>query len=390
MSILLERFGLKVNPFEPSASGVPVLGDLWLPDNWRNHIQGLLDSLRQSRGVKVLALAGEYGSGKTYVLQWLCREEFPKRLGIRPFYFDNPGVQFYDLANSLLRQIGRKDFAKSIWELASIYVQGYQRNLFSKGFEEYLQAQRSKQQQGAILIELQSAIEKAGITSDGEIAHRLARIVADTATKPYFEYRDFIAGNRDTLVAEREEAPYFGAILKTLRLAAGIDAVAFVVDEFEEISLQKRLTRRGAHDYLATLKRLINLTQGEDLWVVVSMTPQAIDQTKMMEPALWERFTGQGQYQFQIPPLEKGEAADLVKRRLNAARLVGFTPPSELFPFPDEFVETLTPAIYSNPRRLVKVCFYAIGDARDIPVPFAYDYLRNIENKAYPADQEGK
>ena len=88
-----------------------------------------------------------------------------------------------------------------------------------------------------ILGKLQGAILKAGICDDEEIAHRLARIVAETPTRPYFEYRDFVAGKRDTLVAEGEEAPYFGAIIRTLRLAGGIRAVVFLIDEFEEVIL---------------------------------------------------------------------------------------------------------------------------------------------------------
>jgi type II secretory pathway predicted ATPase ExeA len=345
MSTHLERLGLRFNPFEPAASGAPLGEGLWLPPDWSNRLQELLHLLIQGRGTKAIAIAGEYGSGKTYVLQWLYRQELPKRQ-IRPFYFDNPGVQFYDLANALLRQIGRKNFAKCLWELAAPHVSGYQRSLFARGFEEYLIGQRTSRRQQEIPADLQSAILKAGVTSDEEIAYRLARIIAETPTKPYFEYRDFVAGKRDSLVAEGEEAPYFKAILRTLQLAGGVSAVAFLIDEFEEISLQKRLTRREAHDYLATLKRLINLTQSENLWLIVAMTPHAAEETRMLEPALWERFTGEGQYQFEIPPLTTDNAIDLVKFRLDAARVEDFTPPNHLFPFPDSFGTALSPADY--------------------------------------------
>lgn len=165
--------------------------------------------------------------------------------------------------------------------------------------------------------------------------------------------------------------------------------MAFLIDEFEEISLQKRLTRREAHDYLATLKRLINLTQNEDLWLIVAMTPHAAEETRMLEPALWERFTGQGQYQFEIPPLTADDAGDLVKSRLDTARAEGFTPLNNLFPFPDSLETALSPATISSPRRLVKVCFYAISDADSVPLPFTHDYLRHIESKVYPTVEDG-
>lgn len=389
---LLDQLGLRFNPFEPSGSGAPLSAeDLWLPESWRRELRELLDLLSTSSGVKALAIPGEYGSGKTYVLQWLYREELPKRR-TKPFYFDNPGVQFYDLAESLLRQIGRKDFAKYLWELSAVHVDApFQKNLFAGAYEEYVLGHRQgtrtqqKAQMETVTIQLQEALQEAGVTRDEEIAFRLARTVAETPTKPYFEYRDFVAGSRETLVAENEEAPYFAAVLKTLRLAEGAQAVAFLVDEFEEISLQKRLTRRDAHDYLATLKRLVNLTREEDFWVILAMTPDSAERSRELEPALWERFTGDGRYQFKIPQLSTSEAMGLIEHRLGTARMEGHEPPTKLLPFPEELGDILSPIVMSSPRRLVKVCFYAVSDAGGEPVPFTPDYLREVESKAYPA-----
>src|SRR5579884_745976 len=380
----LSRLNLTINPFEPAATGAPV-DSLWIPDSWQNRLDQIIEMLEHSQGAKAVAIAGEYGSGKSYILRWLEREALPK-LRIKPFYFDNPGSQFYALANSLLRQIGRKDFSKSLWELASVFVEGYQRSLFASGFEDFLKTGQSGRRHEQILAELQSAVLKAQITKDEEIAHCLARIVGETARKPYFEYRDFVTG-KGSLVAEREEAPYFGAILTTLRLAGGIKAVAFLIDEFEEISLQKRLSRREAHDYLATLKRLINLTSGEDLWLFVAMTPDAVEKTRMLEPSLWERFTTQGKYQFNIPELNTTDAQDLVAERLKSVRAVKER--RRLFPFPDNFADHLTPATYSSPRRLIKFCFYAISSSDTTQLPFSAMYLKRVEQEALGTDADG-
>ncbi len=383
MSDVLARLGLAYNPFAPSASGAPIGNSLWLPRLWKERLEGLLDSLNATQGVRAVAIFGEYGSGKSYVMQWMNREELPRR-GIQPYYFDNPGVQFYDLANSLFRQIGRKSFSKSLWELAAPYVGSYQRSLFLSGFEEYLRGQargRGRQQQTEVLSDLQEAIKKVGITQDEEIAHRLARVVVDTPTKPYFEYRDFVGGKSDSLVAEREEAPYFSAVLKTLRLSAGITSVAFLLDEFEEVALQKNLTRHEAHLYLATLKRLINLTQGDDLLLILAMTPDAVEKTQALEPALWERMTGNDRYAFSVPPLQPEEAVELVKSRLAAARDAEETARDDLFPFPRDFETILTPATVSSPRELTKVCSIAIGGASNVEVPFTDDYLVGVEHQ---------
>ena len=111
MQDVLRNLKLQSNPFEPSATGAPLTGKLRPAIALKRRVVRLLDVHSTGEGVKAIIIVGEYGIGKTCLLQWLHREEFPRRL-IKSFYFDNPGVQFYDLANRLLRTIGRKDFAK--------------------------------------------------------------------------------------------------------------------------------------------------------------------------------------------------------------------------------------------------------------------------------------
>lgn len=384
MSEVLRKLRLDFNPFEPSATGVPLAGDLSFPHELVERTLALLDRHQTGRGVKAIVIRGEYGTGKTCFLQWLHQKIFPSR-HIKSFYFDNPGVQFYDLANMLLRTIGRKDFAKFIWELAGTHVTiPYQRTLFQDGFEEYLSAAfRPRGRQLDMIGLLQEAIQRAGVTTDEQIAHCLARIVTDIVKKPYFEYRDFIPRQQGSVVAEGEEAPYFRAILKTISQGTGAKAIAFLIDEFEEIGLQKRLTKRAAHDYLATLKRLINLSENEqvDFWIVLSMTPDAYKTTSELEPSMMERVSDQT---LRIEPLTRADAFALMKSRVRDARS-GETDESigTLFPFPDEIA--FRPNTYSNPRRLVKACFRAIGQADTrIQLPFSEDYLHGIEEELYP------
>lgn len=97
------------NPFESAATGPPLSGaPLFIPDTTRREAEGVVQT-PLGTGVKALVVVGEYGSGKSCLLQWLHKEVFPKRR-IRSFHFDNPRVQFHDLANHLLRTIGRKDY----------------------------------------------------------------------------------------------------------------------------------------------------------------------------------------------------------------------------------------------------------------------------------------
>ena len=383
MNSLVSLFNLQVNPFEPSATGPPLGSPLALPENLKQQVETLLDSYERSSGVKAFRLRGEYGCGKTCLLRSLERELLPKRR-IRPFYFDNPGVQFYDLANALLRQIGRKDFVKSVWELAGPQVSiSYQASMFQSGFEEYLSSIRTRRQEIETLEALQEAIIASEITGDEEIAYCLARIVTESRKRPYFEYRDFIPSRTGSFVAEAEEAPYFGALLNVLTKGKGARGSAFLIDEFEEIGLQKRLSKRASYDYLATLKRLINLTSQADcnLWLFLSMTPDAYEVTESLDAALVERFPENST--IQVQPLSEIDALTLMKNRLGAARMDQDKPiVSELFPFPDSM--EFDSSIYSSPRRLVKACFFAIANASDDTVlPFEREYLETIQEKVY-------
>lgn len=382
MPSMLHKFGLEFNPFEPSAAGPPLKGMLSPPTALAEQTHKILDAHQTGDGTKALIVTGEYGTGKTCLLRWLHTDVLPNRR-IKSFYFDNPGVQFYDLANALLRTIGRKDFAKFIWELAGGLVSApYTPDMFQSGFEAYVTEQSKRPQPDCLTQPLQEAIRAAGITTDEEIAHCLARIVTDAVRKPYFEYRDFVPRQKGSLVPEAEEAPYFRAILKTISRGTNAQAIAFLIDEFEEIGLQKRLTRRASHDYLATLKRLINLAESPDLefLIVLSMTPDSYQTTVEMNPALAERFANR----ISIEDLSRQGAAALIRARLSAARSDSANRANaSLSPFPDDI--NFRPVTYSNPRRLVKTCFYAISDATDTtPVPFSDSYLQSIEEKYYP------
>ena len=386
MSDTIKKLELEFNPFEPSASGAPLGSELAFPTALANRVHDLLDRHQTGHGVKAIVVVGEYGAGKTCLLRWLHDQVLPGRR-IKSFYFDNPGVQFYDLANELLRTIGRKDFAKLIWEYAGPYVPlPYQGDLFRRGFEEYLSTPIRPRLQSDLASPLQQAVMKAGITTDEQIAHCLARVVTDAVRKPYFEYRDFIPRQSGSLVAEAEEAPYFGAILKMISRGSGADGIALLIDEFEEIGLQKRLTRRAAHDYLATLKRLINLAQNEEnnFWLVLSMTPDAYRRTGELEPALAERLSGQ-RHEIRIEPLTSEAARVLMSARIDAARPEGNSRIGSLFPFPEEM--PFRPATFNNPRRLIKVCSFAIASAdHQTPLPFTSGYLHGIESRLYPSD----
>ena len=132
------------------------------------------------------------------------------------------------------------------------------------------------------------------------------------------------------------------------------------------MSLQKRLTQRQDYDYLATMKRLINVAQDEDFWLIVSMIPEAGKPDNLSRPfgiASLLRESTSSRY-----PLNQEEAVELVERRLEHARVPDSGPPTPVFPFPGDFVSVLRPTTISLPRRLVKVHFYAVAEAQRDPM----------------------
>lgn len=386
-TVLSKRFLLTANPFEPVASGAPLYGSLRLPETLENDTRTLFDLHGTGPGDKAIIVVGEYGRGKSCLLQWLHRE-YCREHQIRSFYFDNPGVHFYDLANALLRTLGRKEFAKSIWELVGPYlpVSG-RRTLFDKDFEAYLtRLSQSRANQPQHTAALQNAVRSAGLSDDEEVAHCLARIVTDVVRKPYFEYRDFVPRASGSIVPEREEAPYFRALLRTIERASSARGIAFLIDEFEEIGLQKRLTRRAAHDYLATMKRLISVSRSDSLnfWIVLSMTPEAYEMTAELDPPLMQRVS---EKKVDVVPLTRDDACALLRDRLNAVRSTEVPADNDLHPFRQDL--GFSPRVLANPRRLIKACFFALARAgMDVKVPFELDYIRGIENALFPEEED--
>ena len=106
-----------------------------------------------------------------------------------------------------------------------------------------------------------------------------------------------------------------------------------------------------------------------------------------MDPALAERFS---LHALSIDPLSASDAIGLMRSRVAGARPAGSdSDGSSLFPFSEELL--FRPVTYSNPRRLVKTCFYAVADAtEDVPLPFSEAYLQQIEDTYYFSGSKGE
>ena len=383
MEVLDPRLRLRFNPFDPAASGPPVSGPVVPPGPVEQVLRERLTHQSVTAGTHLTVIVGEYGAGKTCCLRWLEQSLLPE-LRVQPYYFQDPGVQFYDLADSWLRMIGRKNLAKTIWELVHTRVRDYQPGLFGESYLDYAGKVRTTRDAQRLTGRVQDALRECDITRDEEIAKCLAQIVTETPIKPYFEYRDFIASNRKGVVAERQEPEYFKALLRALSHATKAHAFAFLLDEFEEIGLQDKTRRRTAAHYLTTLKRLVDLAQPDDtqLRVVLTMTPEAYRQTKTLAPALADRLGGERPH-VHLAGQTNDQAHSLVSARLEAAQS---SPDGSLFPFGD--IADFSPSVLSSPRRLVQTCSVAISRVTSATeIPFTSSYLHEVETQLYGTDE---
>jgi type II secretory pathway predicted ATPase ExeA len=378
----LPTLGLKFNPFPPATTGVAVVKDIWIPDSWRSGLESIYQQLSSSAGDKALALIGEYGSGKTYILQWM-QENLFKKNRVQTFLFDNPGVAFYDLANLLLRQVGRYELSKGLWEALSPKLMAVTpRRLIQLNFPEWLASVKSRAQRDDVLPKLAAIIKEELLATDEEIAFQVARVIVETGDRPYFQYRDFVAGKASALVPENQEPEYFKTLIRILGKIYGASGIAFLIDEFEDVALQRKLNKKQSFEYLSTLRRLLNVTREEAFWVTLTMTPEALVETRSLDASLVQRFA----QPYEIPPLTDCEAYELVKRRLNEAR-VEYR--DDIWPFSEDALSALRPTTYSRPRPLIKVCWQAIAKAAEdnLAPPISANFIRKAEGLVYPTNK---
>jgi hypothetical protein len=379
-----DNYRLLRNPYPPAASGVGFSGDIYIPKKWETKVDEFYNLLSSARGPKAFPVVGEYGSGKTALIKGYLINFFEKKR-IKAFYFENPGEEFYDLANGLLRNLGRYEFSKALWERCKEFIdQNGQRSLFPLSFSEMLGQLKNRQEKESKTRQIQGIIKnKLKITDDEEIAYKLASLIIDTGTKPYFEYRDFIAGRKGALVAENEEVKYFHALIKAILIVYDADGVAFLIDEFEDVAISKRMSRKKSYDYLATLRHLVDLSQNENFWLIMAMTPAAAQDTRDMNPALWQRFTHGEKTRLELDPLSSDESKELISWWLDKERIKGksiLDNQNKLFPFQNDVFNFLdnNPQL-RLPRQLVKIGFLVLAKAIDqkIPAPIPREFVLN-------------
>lgn len=384
MSDFLKTAGLTKNPFPPAATGMggalDIYKRIYLPKEQSQAIEDFYSRASHGSGVKVFPIIGAYGAGKSAVLKGYMQTFFESK-NIKVFYFDNPGVEFYSLAETMMRSLGRYEFSKGLFELCKEHITRQVNSLFEITFEDMLADVYNRHEQNDFALEIASIIRNVlTLTEDEEIAYKLAYIVVATYKKRYFERKDFIANNTQSVVADSHEDKFFHAIFSCIIKIYNVDGVAFLIDEFEEITFSKGMTRSKTYEYLSTFRRLIDLSEKISLWVAIAMTPEALEQTRAMNNALVDRFININS-KIELNPLSEENINEWLKWWLNTAREQNSQYRDTIFPFPQEFPQQMAEdADRCYPRKLVKTCFAILADAeeRSEEVPFSPDYTSKM------------
>lgn len=375
-SELYSHYGLRFNPFPPAATGTAFTKDLWIPASWSEELEAVYTALSGGEGPKATTVVGDYGSGKTYVLHWIMERQFrPNR--VQPFYIGNPGLAFYTLADELLRQIGRYEFSKAVWQALSNHhgMFANQTSFIESPFHLWLESLNTRSKKSQSQMRLATALQDMNLTDEEEVSFRFAQIIVGTRDRPFFTFRDFVPRSSTSVVAENQETRYFRALIRILLFAYGWEGIAFLIDEFEDVALGKRLARRQSYEYTSTLRRLLDAAYEERFWLALSITPEGLQQTKVLEEALLERFGGE----FEIKPLSDNEAFELILRRLKSAREENQD--ETLWPFEDDVLNGLTSVNRSSPRALIKIMWrsLAVAAQNNIDPPITKDQLVDAE-----------
>ncbi|MBT9132562.1 MAG: hypothetical protein DDT31_01048 [Syntrophomonadaceae bacterium] len=383
----VERYkslGLKRNPFPADGAfldppEVELFPDERLLKELNNFLNSLLSRRKEAKG---RALIGDYGTGKTYYLKhirYYLGKESPE---VAIFYVEHPGYGFHDLVGSIIRTIGLGNIVRKQWSLIReqllIRIKDKDLNwyydifpaergkfpVFSEAGREHLLEDyrifldRAKKQKSDanVITGLFSEMLGQSLGIDANVARRLARILAESHYKSYFDWED-IAPTKRKEIGDYE---FLSAILHLIHKVDKYRGILILIDEFEEIPV--RFSAKGAADYEYSIRRLHDLASKLPfpLGMLIAMTPPAWDTTQELCRPL-AGPAGRLMRPIWIQPLTKEWAEMLVIAYLN--KIGREKARDDLIPLPQNLWELLPDIVRDNPRNLLNFCHEVIEDA---------------------------
>ena len=155
-------------------------------------------------------------------------------MGIKAYVITNPTLTFTRIVDNVTTQIGSHELSKALWELLKDDIPDHEPTL-TGWIENCLKNHKTRTD-----IELtQRAILDQDITRSPEVALEFAKKLLDTKSKPYYQFHDLIPSTPFVPDLTRET---FSALIKTVQRMHGATGVAFLVDDFTDITLKNHTT----------------------------------------------------------------------------------------------------------------------------------------------------
>jgi hypothetical protein len=411
-------YGLTRNPF-PLGGNFPegYLKYTHLEDRQRAQIEDFLLSTFVRGEFNGLLILGEYGTGKSHLLNYIHEVVNTDELGIfegraLAFIIQNPSVAPEDILLSLLRTIKLgtiqdliflpirrrlqeqygdnlipflEDFTTFTRQMKLSEGTGTLENrepwqppwysgLFFTSYREFRQKLRSQNVQFKPEKIRQFACEVLSqeLTDNLIITESLLGLVFGDESGDAHSWESFlvssVAGSRGKAVGVEF---YLGAFLRLFE-TMGIHHVYLLVDELEDLRTQ-RLSKRAATEYLATLRRMIQHNYKRFSFVLASAR-DAWNELKLYYPAIEDRFPV-------IVDLLRGpdQVKPMVATYLEKARDGEYPADNCWFPFSEEAVDRLIAMRGSILRHVITECrrLIDIGLQESIAPPLSPEFVEN-------------
>ncbi len=414
-----ERFGLRANPFPPDGLAPD---DNLLPSSPET-LDAIGEFVRQflrTRKYRGMVVLGTYGTGKTHTLK-LIREQLQESgLPLKAIYLITPSYEPYQILRGILRELGQGEVIKMLWnvvmeDLTAKYdkegvdffgqfeprVQSrttrgrtsaavtsqpplFTRRLLAPAslgdYRTFLEAFDRDSLSRDALREYIVSIFKDKITPDLSIAGEFASMLIHDQYQAFASWESLTVPGRNRTLFKPDGEPILLLALMQVLKANGIQYLIILVDEFEGISLMKRMTRRDAVHYLYTLRMLIDRAWDEHPFAfVLASTRQAWDTAK---GDLYEAFSDRVAEELELPRLNNEQTRQMMINYLDTARNSDEAR-GTLSPFDDDFFTVVGQERRNTPRQLVRLCYQLIERAVEngsdrIDASFLREYVPTI------------
>jgi hypothetical protein len=404
-------YGLARNPF-PLGGNFPegYLDYTYLEDRQREQIEDFLFSTFYRGEFNGLLILGEYGTGKSHLLNYIHETVNTDRKGTfegraLAFIIENPSVAPEDILLSLLRKVPvrhelRERYGDNVIPFLEEFTtftrqmkltEGALENrtwqprwysdLFFIGYREFRQKLQNQnvQLKSQEIRRFAHEVLMEKVIDNLIIVESLVGLIFGDESKDARSWESFLVGS---LVGKRGRVVgvefYLGAFLHLFEIM-GIHHIYLLVDELEDLRTQ-RLSKKAATEYLATLRRMIQHNYKMFSFVLAS-TRDAWNELRLYYPAIEDRFPI-------TVDLVRGpeQVKPVVAKYLKEARDGEYPEDNPWFPFSEAVIDRLIEIRGHILRHVITECrrLIDIGIREEVTPPLTLEFVEeNVPLSTY-------